>query len=60
MTTPSVSITTRTTDLQGEHVQVSVWAGPLGQTRGLCGVLIMRPEEARELVERIGRGEVLS
>jgi len=55
----AVSITTRTREHEGgQHVDVSVYAGEAGRTRALCGHLTMRPGEARELVERLGRGEV--
>jgi hypothetical protein len=55
----AVSITTRTREHEGgQHVDVSVFVGPAGRTRALCGVLTMTPAEAHELVERLARGEV--
>ena len=56
--TGRVPIGTRSTEHDGgTHVTVAVFAGPAGGTRAFCGSLTMRPEEARELVERLTRAE---
>jgi hypothetical protein len=53
-----VSFSTRSEEHDGgQHVTVTVWAGPTGRTRAYVGVLVMRPDEAREFVERLLRGE---
>lgn len=41
----------------GSHVTVTIFAGPAGGTRANCGSLVLKPDEARDLVWRIASHE---